>query len=128
MKQGGWAANITPGRRYTLDTVLHELLHVDVEYLRGGQVDVRNWHSSHDNPCAAVEAAAARLVGTPLELRPFMARPSIRRRVDGKMRRAAPDGAISIQALSMWPQSLRELGYYEDRSVPFETEISHRVI
>ena len=67
-RAGGWAATIPASPRYTLDVVLHELLHVDVNYLRGG---AGRGHSSHDNLvwCEAVEVAASKLRGTMLELR-----------------------------------------------------------
>jgi hypothetical protein len=110
------------GPRYTLDVVLHELCHVDVEYVRGGCG--KRAKSSHDNPiwCAAIMEASARLRGTMLEVPAFTARPTIRRRTKGaRQQRVTPEGCLPMSAVSGWPHALREPGYYQSREVPFPT-------
>ena len=116
----GWAARIHPGPRYSLDVVLHELAHVDVWDVRGGEG--KHAHSSHDNPvwCESIMAASKRLRGTPLALPDFEARPTRRRRVDGRMLRRTPDGCLDMGAIAAWPHSLRPESYYAERGVPFE--------
>jgi hypothetical protein len=117
----GWAARITPGLRFTLDVVLHELIHVDVDYLRGGWRE-HGMKSSHDNPvwCAAIEAVAARLRGTLLEVPPFVSQPTRRLRVDGRQLRRPPDGCLPMDVVSRWPYAVRESDYFATQSVPFE--------
>jgi hypothetical protein len=115
-----WAARIPAGPRYTLDVVLHELLHVDVMYLRGGLP--KGSHSSHDNPvwCEAVEIATSKLRGTLLELPPVIARPTRRLRTERGMHRRTPEGCLSMDDLCHFPHSQRVPDYYRARSTPWE--------
>jgi hypothetical protein len=116
----GWAASITPGPRYTLDVVLHELIHVEVEYLLAGH----HGKSSHDNPewCGAIERASKRLAGTMLELPRFKAQPTKRIRQNRRQLRRTPEGCISMNDCCHWPESLRESSYYGAREVPWEVD------
>ena len=121
--RGGWAARIAPGPRYTLDVILHELIHVEVESLLGGWRGRPLGRSSHNNPwwCEAIERAADRLRGTLLELPAFVARPTVmEHQEDGRRLRRTPAGCLSMKDISRWPHSLRASCYYETRAVPFE--------
>ena len=99
-----WAAKIPAGPRYSLDVLTHELVHVEVNYLRGGSTG----KSSHDCPewCAAIERVGARLEGTMLELPAFKAQPTKRFREEEHQRRHTPDGCISMPDCSRWPQEV----------------------
>jgi len=113
----GWSQCIPAGPRYTLDVVLHELIHVEVSYLMGGH----GGKSSHDcvEWCESIMRAASRLKGTILELPPFKAAPTMRVRENGKQCRRTPAGCISMKDCSMWPHSLRMPPYYGSRYVPW---------
>jgi hypothetical protein len=115
----GWAAQIPAGPRFTLDVVLHELIHVEVAYLRGGWMGGK---SSHDNPkwCDAIERAAERLCGTMLEMQPFKALPTKRIRKDGHQLRRTPDRCLTMDECSRWPHSIREASCYGEQSVPMD--------
>jgi hypothetical protein len=101
------------GPRRTLDTILHESIHVAMWYLRG----LEKGHSSHDNPTWASECVRlAPLVG----LGPIQAAPTKRIMKDGKYTRATPAGCISMDALSKFPYSLRPTGYFQGPSLPWD--------
>jgi len=116
-KPGGWSRNIPYGRRYTLDVVLHELIHVEVDYLMGGH----HGKSSHDCPewCEAIMKAAQKLKGTMIEVPPFKAAPTKRVRENGKRRRRTPAGSITMDEISKWPHSIRVPDHYGAQEVPF---------
>jgi hypothetical protein len=121
----GWAARIPAGVRYTLDVIVHELAHVDVEYVRGGPVvDGKIPHSSHDNPrwCESTMAASARLRGTLLEVPGFVAQPTrrFRARKGAPMQRRTPEGCLPMADVARWPHSLRPHEYHRERTVPFD--------
>jgi hypothetical protein len=104
---------IPSGPRYALDVIVHELLHVQVRYVRGAGGCGK---SSHDNPVWAEEVVR---LSPRIGLGPVQAAPTRRVRVEGRMLRRTPDGCISMDALSRWPLSLRPPGYYAERAVPF---------
>jgi protein gp37 len=113
----GWSRTIPAGRRYALDVVLHELIHVEVNYLMRG----RSGKSSHDciEWCQAITTASQKLKGTMLELPPFRAAPTKRYRENGRQARRTPDGCLSMEQIAGWPHSVREPSYYGSRALPW---------
>jgi len=106
------------GPRYTLDVVVHELMHVHVAYVCGAW---RGGHSSHDNPvwCREIMRVSPKL-GLPV----FFAAPTVRRKVDcsdgvTRSKRLTPDGSIHMAGIAQWPHSLRAPGFYSSTEVPF---------
>jgi hypothetical protein len=100
------------GPRYTLDTVVHESMHLWCKYIRGGWVG----KSSHDNPIWAEEVSR---VSPRLGLPSLKAAPTKRKRENGKMLRVVPDDCIAMEDLASWPHSMRPAGYYREKTVPF---------
>lgn len=112
--------NIDPellGPRYALDVLIHESIHVSVEYRLGGA----HGESSHNNPEWISEInRIAPLIGLD-GMQAAMSKP---KRVKGKVQRVC-DGNISLDAASKFPREVRklrgELAYYRDPSpLPFE--------
>jgi len=102
------------GPRYALDVVIHELLHVYIMY------SLRSWgtpsKSSHDSAiwCREIERLSPKL-----DLLPFAAAPTKRRKVDGRLRRVAPEGCAQMSDVAQWPHPFRRFGYYDSGEVPF---------
>jgi hypothetical protein len=101
------------GPRYTLDVVIHELLHVYIRYVLNHREKSK---SSHDDPvwCNEVMRLSPRL-GIPA----FHAAPTKRQRKDGKMLRVVPEGCLPMADLARWPHTVRPDGYYKEKTVPF---------
>jgi hypothetical protein len=108
------------GSRYAFDVLIHEAIHISVNYLLGGAAD---GESSHNNPAWIAEVnRIAPLVG----LDGVQAAMSKVKREGKKVRRVS-EGTIPFFAAATFPYGVRrfrgELGYYRDRSpLPFEPE------
>jgi hypothetical protein len=101
------------GARYALDVLLHESMHVSVNYRLGGP---SAGDSSHNNPEWIAEVnRIAPLIGLP----GVQAACSAVKR-EGKKTRRVCDGNIPLRAAARFPYAVRELrgelGYYRDRS------------
>ena len=102
-----------PGPRQTLDTVIHECLHVYMLYVIGQE----KGHSSHDNPTWISECLR---LGPLLGLPAFQAAPTKRTWVDGSYTRSTPEGCLEMAALSRFPSPLRPKGYYAGTALPWD--------
>jgi hypothetical protein len=108
------------GARYALDVLIHECMHVSVNYRLGGPSD---GDSSHNNSEWIAEVnRIAPLIG----LTDVQAARSVVKR-EGKKTRRVCDGNIPLRAASSFPYAVREmrgeLSYYRDRSnLPFECD------
>jgi hypothetical protein len=103
---GGRQRQVPGGPRYTLDVIVHELLHLQVGYVRGAG---GCGESSHDNPVWAEEVMR---LSPRIGLGPVQTAPTRRVHVNGRMLRRTPDGCLSMDELSRWPSSLRPTGYW----------------
>jgi hypothetical protein len=109
------------GARYALDVLIHECMHVKVNYLLGGP---SAGDSSHNNPEWIAEVnRIAPLIG----LSDVQAARSIVKR-EGKKTRRVCEGNIPLKAAATFPYAVRklrgELGYYHDRSeLSFERDV-----
>ena len=70
--------------------------------------------------------ASERLKGTMLELPPFKAAPTKRRRENGQQVRRTPPGSISMAEIAQWPHAIRVPQYYGSREVPFDAGTGYR--
>jgi len=113
----GIAADLL-GPRYVLDVLIHECIHVSVNYRLGGR---SKGDSSHNNPEWIAEVnRIAPLIGLP-DVRAAMSKP----KREGKKIVRRCDGNIPFEAASRFPHLVRQLrgqlNYYRDRSpLPFE--------
>ena len=106
------------GPRWALDVLIHECIHVSVNYQLGGR---SKGDSSHNNPEWIAEVnRIAPLIGLP-DVRAAMSKP----KREGKKIVRRCDGNIPFEAASRFPHPVRQLrgqlNYYRDRSsLPFE--------
>lgn len=103
----------------TLDTMVHELLHV---YIHAVLEEGRTGNSSHDNPVWVREILS---LSPKLGLPSFEASQTIRKREGPRLLRITPDGSISRRALATWPSSVRPRGYYRSGTLPFSWKTNH---
>jgi hypothetical protein len=107
-----------PAPRHALDVLLHECIHVSVDYRLGGRT---GGTSSHDNPEWIAEVnRLAPLLGFD-DVR--AARSKVKR--VGKTTQRVTEGTIPFKAVAGFPDAVRTLrgqgAYYRDRSpLPFE--------
>ena len=112
---------VFPSRLFTLDVLVHELLHVRVRQL-GGRAYVEGLEtkriSSHDNPWWPAEVER---LSPLLGLGPVKASPTKRARRRGRMIRVpAKEDSLPLSRLSSFPFSLRSAAYYlETGRIPF---------
>jgi hypothetical protein len=102
------------GPMYTLDVIVHELLHVYIRWTLGHRSAIGN--SSHDN---AIWASEVMRLSPRLGLPAVRASRTVRRRAGKHLLRVMPDGCISRDQLATWPHSLRPTGFYQTSTLPF---------
>ena len=105
------------GPAYTLDVIVHELLHVYIRWVLGHTDYARGrGTSSHDNPIWAREVMR---LSPRLGLPTVQASPTVRRRAGKTLLRVMPEGCLSRADLACWPHSLRPPGFYRTATLPF---------
>jgi hypothetical protein len=109
------------GQCYAFDVVLHECMHVSVEYLLGGQ---QGGESSHNCPAWIAELnRIAPMLGFP-EVKAEMTKPA-RVKGEAKVKRITK-GNIPLDVISRFPYALRQhyrdLSFYEHCVLPWDTD------
>jgi hypothetical protein len=97
----------------TLDTMIHELMHVHIRWVLR---ETCRGTSSHDNTVWVREILH---VSKRLGLPPFKASRTVRKRDGARLLRVMPSDCISRKELADWPSSLRSQGYYRAAQLPF---------
>jgi len=109
-------------RLYTLDVLIHELVHVHINAVGGeGYAEARKGRriTSHDNVWWPGEVER---ISPLLGLGEVVASQTKRARREGRMMRVpAKEGAIAMTQLASWPCSLRSKSYYaRTGQIPWE--------
>ena len=110
-KSNAWGIGALLGVKFTLDVLLHEMIHQSVEQRqeRIAVGDTPRSYTSHNNSWWVSEInRIAPLLGLSAN-----AAVITQKRVGGKVQWFVPDGCMSQSELGRWPYTARPDGYYE---------------